>query len=97
MFERLAEPQSPFEVGRQEMEADPQRAVAAGGGAGDSRFRCAAFPQAQFQQVQEHPGALVPAQGQGEQQVNDVTDPADGQHPQEQKDDESQGRTRQWP
>ena len=72
LFERLAEPQSLFEVGCQQMEADPQRAVAAGGGAGDSGFRRAAFLQAEFQQVQEHPGPLVAAQGQREQEVDEV-------------------------
>ena len=94
LFERLAEPQPPFDVGRQEMEADAQRAVAAGGGLGDGGFRRAAFLQAEFEQVQEQPGALVAAQGQGEQEVDDVNDAADGQQAQEQIDHEGQGQHR---
>ena len=87
LFERLAEPQPPFNVGRQEMKADAQRAVAAGGGAGDSGFRRAAFLQAELEQVQEQPDTLISAQRQSEQEVEDVNDTADRQQSQEKVDD----------
>ncbi len=81
LFEGFAEAQALFDVRGQEMEADAQGAVAAGGGLGNSGFRGVAFVDAQLKQIQEQAGALVAAEGEREKEVDEVTGAADGQEP----------------